>query len=137
MTARAARQAALLSRADRVLRVAPQTTARWRRSIERSVRQLTHLQKYVGIYEAYTCSRTVYDDTETRRLLDDARTRGLVVTVEISRLDWGHYLRDVHLPSLAALVEAHRHPTRPAAHEPRPALARRTARHPDPAVASA
>lgn len=124
--ARTARRTRALDAAHRALSLAPRSTAGLRGRIRRASTALQLLDKYTTIYQAYTCSRTLYDDARTRDLLAAARDRGVEGTLDVTRIDWAHYLREVHMPSLAALVTAHR---RTATRTPDPAPAPTLPRH--------
>lgn len=104
----AQRRIRALSAAERVLSHAGPQARGVRRRLGRAVSELALMQKYTTIYQAYTCSRTVYDDTQTRLLLAQARAWGIEGSLDVTTIDWGRYLRETHLPSLAALVQDHR-----------------------------
>ncbi|MDO5628139.1 MAG: SDR family oxidoreductase [Mobilicoccus sp.] len=76
-------------------------------------KRLRTMREYLAIYLPYTTSRTVYDDRNTRTLLEHAQRLGLEGVLDVTRIDWEAYLRRVHMPSLAALAETHRMSRRP------------------------
>lgn len=74
----------------------------WRGADARSIargRALDRLSKYVDLYAPYTCNPTTFDATAASALLDAHRQGGASV-VELSDIDWSHYLTHVHVPAL-------------------------------------
>jgi HAD superfamily hydrolase (TIGR01490 family) len=85
-------------------------TSRSRRladSLNGATTKLGLLRQFSGLYLAYVQSEVVFDDAATRALDrqvsagpdDDA---GLDVTT----IDWSHYLQDIHLPSITEITRA-------------------------------
>lgn len=125
----AARRMLLLSRLGRTLNiVGGQRGTATRGRVESAVRNLGLLRAYVAIYQPYTCSRTTYDDTQTRRLAEQARSLGHEGVLDVTAIDWPHYIRSVHMPSLTRLAQAHRR-SRPVSVDRPTAKARASRRH--------
>ncbi|WP_052466366.1 SDR family oxidoreductase [Mobilicoccus massiliensis] len=105
----AERRATMLDRAARALELVPFSMGdAGRRRVEAASRGLTLMRDYVAIYQPYTCSRTIYDDTQTRRLLARAEQLGIAGALDVTRIDWRTYLGSVHMPSLARLAQERR-----------------------------
>ncbi|MDO5696543.1 MAG: SDR family oxidoreductase [Dermatophilus congolensis] len=62
-------------------------------------RALDRLSKFVTLYAPYTCNPTTFDMTGTGALLEAYRNGG-GRAVDVTTLDWDHYLTDVHVPAL-------------------------------------
>jgi len=104
----AGRRAAVLGGLARTLEVVPGSFPHARSRVEAARRGLRLVRSYAGIYQPYTCSRTRYDDTATRQLLADAATLGAPPAVDVRGLDWAHYIREVHMPSLTRTATDYR-----------------------------
>jgi hypothetical protein len=101
------RQLLALSLAQRAVRPAP---AAWTRRVRqwacRSAQKLTLLRDYMKLYQPYSCSATVFDDTRARALHAEVTAAGQDSGFDVRALDWGHYLTAVHMPALAGLMRA-------------------------------
>lgn len=104
----ASRRSTVLTRTADLLDLIPGLSKPTRRRIEPAIRRLTLLRNYVSIYQPYTCSRTTYDDTQTRRLLTRAAELGVEGALDVRRIDWHDYIRNVHMPSLTRVAERRR-----------------------------
>jgi HAD superfamily hydrolase (TIGR01490 family) len=73
-------------------------------SLVSAQRKLGSLRKFSDLYQAYVQAEVVFDDTATRELAaavgldpsDDA-------AFDITAIDWGQYLQEIHLPSITSL----------------------------------
>lgn len=67
---------------------------------------LQQLRKYMDLYQHYTCTEMIFDDTNTRALLAalpaDMRDEA---GFDVGTIDWTSYLRDQHLPAIVELAE--------------------------------
>lgn len=95
--------------ADRALSVLPRS-GRVRAlalRLDRSRGQLEFLRRYFDLYRAYTAAEVVYLDDGTARLqeLVPAGERE-AFGFDPRRVDWHHYLVEVHCPSVTGLVRA-------------------------------
>lgn len=105
----AGRRSTALAALARVLDLTPSTFfTPTRRRVEAARRGLRLLRTYAGIYQPYTCSRSRYDDTATRALLARAAEAGFTAALDAREIDWAHYVRDVHMPSLTRTAAEHR-----------------------------
>lgn len=99
----------LVDAADRALGALPRSR-RVRAAalrLDRSRSQLEFLRRYFDLYRAYTAAEVVYLDDATAALQallpDDERE---LFDFDPRRVDWHHYLVDVHCPSVTQLVRA-------------------------------
>ena len=98
------------SAAERALLRMPGTprTQGWMSALHRQQVNLDFLRRYSDLYQAYTQAEVVYDDTRTRALdqslrrSDPEHADGRGFDPEV--IDWGHYLCEVHLPSVTAMM---------------------------------
>ncbi|GAB47959.1 SDR family oxidoreductase, partial [Mobilicoccus pelagius] len=105
----AGRRIDVVDRLGRALDVLPAATLpRARRRVATAARGLGLLRQYAGIYQPYTCSHTRYDDAETRTLLARANAAGFLDALDAREIDWAHYVRAVHMPSLTRTATEHR-----------------------------
>lgn len=84
-------------------------------------RRLVTMQRFVRLYEPYTCARTVYDDAATRRLMAAGTD---APAVDVRDIDWARYLHDGHLPALVELMSRRSARPRPAGTDAAPTGAR-------------
>jgi fatty acyl-CoA reductase len=95
--------------ADRVLGVLPRsdTVRSAALKLDRQRGQLEFLRRYFDLYRPYATAEVVYLDDGTaaleRLLPDDERE---LFGFDPRRIDWEHYLGEVHCPSITALVRA-------------------------------
>ncbi|MFL6052117.1 MAG: HAD-IB family hydrolase [Actinoallomurus sp.] len=95
------------SAAERALLRLPASakTREWMTAVHRQQTNLDFLRRYSDLYQAYTKAEVIYDDS---------RTHALHRTVPAERvdehgfdpsiIDWGHYLQEVHSPSVTELM---------------------------------
>jgi HAD superfamily hydrolase (TIGR01490 family) len=99
--------------------------------LHKNQRKVDRLRRLNEIYWPYGALDCVFDDRNTRELLDvlhpDDRER---FSFDVDEIDWDHYLGEVHLPALRAIAvppapgpKKTRSPGRPPAPEGPPALA--------------
>jgi len=86
---------------------------RWTDTLASAQRKLRALQRFSELYQAYVQSEVVFDDAATRALDAEVSAGPQDDTgFDVTAIDWGHYLLEIHLPSIAAL------PRRSARREP-------------------
>jgi alcohol-forming fatty acyl-CoA reductase len=95
--------------ADRALLRIPANdkTREWQSAVHRRQQELEVLRKYADLYQAYTQAEVIYDDRRTlalHRALPPERQaeHGFDSAV----IDWGHYLQEVHYPSVTELMRS-------------------------------
>ncbi len=93
--------------AERALGLVPRSerVREWARDLDRAGDRLTLLRRYSDLYQAYTQSELHFVDDATLALHrslhpDDAAAFGF----DTAGIDWAHYVRDVHTPSVTAPV---------------------------------
>lgn len=79
------------------------------RKVALGLRKLGTAARFVGLYQPYTTTHTVFDDSGLRELSAAAVRAGVDDAVEgigidMAQLDWQRYLAEIHLPSLVHLM---------------------------------
>ncbi|AXH36292.1 NAD-dependent epimerase/dehydratase family protein [Humibacter sp. BT305] len=82
-------------------------TRRWTASLDKRQRGLDLLRYFSDLYRAYVQTELIFDDRNTRDLLDslpegapeDAR-------FDVAEIDWHDYFQNVHFPSITGLTKA-------------------------------
>lgn len=98
------------SMAERALLRMPSSprTQGWMSALHRQQVNLDFLRRYSDLYQAYTQAEVVYDDARTRALDESLRRSGPDHAgdrgFDPCGIDWQHYLCEVHLPSVTALM---------------------------------
>jgi HAD superfamily hydrolase (TIGR01490 family) len=84
-------------------------TRRWISGLHRARRDLATLRKFTELYQPYTQTEVVFDDTNTRALHDalPADRRG-ADGFDVTEIDWSYYLETVHIPGVPGLMSARR-----------------------------
>ncbi|RKQ34041.1 HAD-IB family hydrolase [Kocuria tytonis] len=100
----------LAAAGSRVSSVLPATarTREWTNSLHRMQTGLGSLRTYVDLYQNYTRTEMIFDDTHTRALnrslpegtAEDRR-------FDVRAIEWRDYWRDVHLPALTEMTKAY------------------------------
>lgn len=80
-------------------------TLKWVSTVHRNRRALSSMRRYIDLYQPYTQTEVVFDDSNTRALLaqlSDAEreARGF----DIEGLDWRDYFQRVHIPGMIGQV---------------------------------
>jgi alcohol-forming fatty acyl-CoA reductase len=80
----------------------------WAADLSQLRHDLESLQKFTGLYEAYTQTEIIFDDTNARAL-DASLPEELRVErgFDVSRIDWDDFLQRVHIPAITALTKAY------------------------------
>lgn len=85
------------------------TTRGWISSVYKAKRDLGTLRKFTDLYQPYTQSEVIFDDTRARELheaipADRKELHGFDVTA----IDWPYYLQEVHIPQVPGLMRERR-----------------------------
>ncbi len=96
-----------LQATERLLRRLPSTrrTREWAAQLQKAESDLESLRKFTSLYEGYTQTELIFDDSHTRALLaslpEDVRAdRGFDVT----EIDWDDYFQNVHFPAVTEIT---------------------------------
>ncbi len=82
-------------------------TRGWMRSLHRRQQDLDVLRTYADLYQAYTQAEVIYDDSRARALHQALPAdRHEVHGFDAARIDWEHYLQEVHFPGITASMRA-------------------------------
>lgn len=100
----------LAAAGSRVSSVLPATarTREWTNSLHRVQTGLGSLRTYVDLYQNYTRTEMIFDDTRTRQL-----DRSLPADTpedlrfDVRAIDWADYWQNVHLPALTEMTRAY------------------------------
>jgi HAD superfamily hydrolase (TIGR01490 family) len=99
----------LMDLAGRALLRLPATerTRNWAVEVQRKHDGLGQLRGYADLYQSYTQTEVIYDDSRTRALHealpeDRRRDHGF----DVSEIDWERYLQEVHIPGITKLARA-------------------------------
>lgn len=83
-------------------------TREWNRSLLRVERGLGSLRSYVDLYQNYTRTEMLFDDSQTRALAAQLPADTPAdATFDVRDIVWDCYWKDVHLPALVALAKVH------------------------------
>ncbi len=99
----------LMDLAGRALLRVPATerTRRWAVEVQRKHEGLGQLRGYADLYQSYTQTEVIYDDSRLRELHDALpEQRRKEHGFDVSEIDWEHYLQDVHIPGITKLARA-------------------------------
>jgi alcohol-forming fatty acyl-CoA reductase len=107
-----------LETADKVVRRLPRSSRvrRWAQDLDRQRSRLDFVRHYAGLYGHYVEAEVIYTDDRAlglwRTLPDEDRER---FPFDAARIDWHHYVVEVHCPSVTRLLRPERpRRTRPA-----------------------
>ena len=90
------------------------TTRQWISTIYKAKRDLGTLRKFTDLYQAYTQTEVVFDDTNTRALHEAvADDRKAEHGFDVTAIDWAHYLQEVHVPKVPGLMRERRSRPKP------------------------
>ncbi|HLR94875.1 MAG TPA: HAD-IB family hydrolase [Jiangellaceae bacterium] len=110
VTRRLARNERLLGMAENSLGHLPASprTRVWMGELQKRVNGLGALRNFADLYQSYTQTEVIYDDTNTYALhqtlpMDQRGQHGF----DVADIDWEHYLQQVHMPGIAAIARAH------------------------------
>ncbi len=82
-------------------------TQEWMSTLHRQRTNLEFLRRYDSLYGPYTQHQIIYDDSRTYALAQSLPDR---LTAEhgfdAAVIDWRHYLQEVHMPAVSALMRA-------------------------------
>ncbi|MFF0946035.1 HAD-IB family hydrolase [Kocuria sp. CPCC 205300] len=83
-------------------------TREWANSLHRVQSGLGSLRTYVDLYQSYTRTEMIFDDTRTRQL-NDSLPAGTPEdrTFDVRSIDWADYWQNVHLPALTTMTKAY------------------------------
>jgi alcohol-forming fatty acyl-CoA reductase len=95
--------------ADRLVTHLPRSTRTrgWAQSLDRQKRRLEFLRRYFDLYRPYAEAELHFSDSATLALHqslhpDDVERFGF----DAADIDWAHYIRDVHTPSVTSTLRA-------------------------------
>jgi HAD superfamily hydrolase (TIGR01490 family) len=95
--------------ADRLVTHLPRSTRTrgWAQSLDRQKRRLEFLRRYFDLYRPYAEAELQFSDSATLALHrslhpDDVERFGF----DAADIDWAHYIRDVHTPSVTSTLRA-------------------------------
>src|SRR5436305_6764990 len=94
---------------DRAIGMLPSSAAMRERvsNLDRRRRQLQSLRKYMELYGSYTESELAFVDDRTLTLHRSLSPADQVdFACDAAAIDWQHYLKDVHCPSITAPLRA-------------------------------
>ena len=100
-----------LETADKVVRRLPRSSRvrRWAQELDRQRSRLDFVRHYAGLYGHYVEAEVIYTDDRTlelwRSLPDEDRER---FPFDAARIDWHHYVVDVHCPSVTRVLRPER-----------------------------
>lgn len=90
------------------------TTREWISTIYKAKRDLGTLRKFTDLYQAYTQTEVVFDDSNTRALHEAvAADRKAEHGFDVTAIDWAHYLQEVHVPQVPGLMRQRRPQPKP------------------------
>lgn len=90
------------------------TTRKWISTIYKAKRDLGTLRKFTDLYQAYTQTEVVFDDTNTRALHEAvADERKPEHGFDVTAIDWTYYLQEVHVPKVPGLMRERRPSVKP------------------------
>ncbi|SEE80791.1 HAD-IB family hydrolase [Ruania alba] len=85
------------------------TTRGWISSVYKAKRNLGTLRKFTDLYQAYTQTEVVFDDTNTHALHEALPAeRRDEHGFDVTAIDWTYYMQEVHVPKVPGLMRARR-----------------------------
>ncbi|WP_235019885.1 HAD-IB family phosphatase [Ruania rhizosphaerae] len=91
-----------------------ETTRSWISSVYKAKRDLGTLRKFTDLYQAYTQTEVVFDDTHTHALHEAVPAeRSEEHGFDVSAIDWTYYMKEVHVPKVPGLMRARRPHNKP------------------------
>ncbi|MCU1482469.1 MAG: NAD-dependent epimerase/dehydratase family protein [Subtercola sp.] len=80
-------------------------TRNWQRQVSSRQTDLELLRAYSDLYQNYTQTEIIYDDSKTAELNDTLPTSQLEkFGFDATDIDWDHYLQQVHFPAITTLM---------------------------------
>ena len=90
------------------------TTRKWISTIYKAKRDLGTLRKFTDLYQAYTQTEVVFDDSNTRALHEAVPAeRQAEHGFDVTAIDWAYYLQEVHVPKVPGLMRERRPSVKP------------------------
>jgi alcohol-forming fatty acyl-CoA reductase len=92
-----------------LLRLPASTRTRdWMTAVHRQQNELEFLRKYSDLYQAYTAAEVIYEDHHTYELHQTIAPEFVEeYGFDSAIIDWRDYLKDIHSPSVTALMRAY------------------------------
>ena len=80
-------------------------TRKWSATVLKTGRELGLLRRMMTMYQPYAQLEVVFDDAETQKLHTQIPPLSELAGFDVDDIDWRHYLLDVHLPRVPAMMD--------------------------------